>query len=85
MKLTIDQERVLDNWIHQKVEHHTCQLCQSTHWRIGELLLSPDRDPANHISTNMVQLICQNCGHVLLFDVSRIKEWHTVDTLSDLM
>ena len=85
MKLTLEQERVLHNWIHKKVEHHICQLCQSNHWRIGELLLSPDRDPGNHSTSSMVQLICGNCGQVLLFDVSRIAEWHSVDTTSDLM
>ena len=85
MKLTIDQQRVVDDWVHQKVEHHACQLCQSNHWRIGDLVLPGYRDPASPASGAMVQLVCQNCGQVLLLDVSRIKQWHTVDTTSDLI
>jgi hypothetical protein len=85
MRLTIDQERVVDDWIRQKVEHHICALCQSTHWRIGELITRGDHDPAYQQTRGMVQVICDNCGHVLLFDVQRIKQWHTVDIASELM
>jgi hypothetical protein len=85
VKLTIDQQRVVDDWIHQKIEHNTCQLCQSNHWQIGDLLSLTPRDAADHSTGGLVQLVCQNCGHVLLFDVSRIKQWHSVDTTSDLL
>ena len=35
--------------------------------------------------TTMVQLVCQNCGHVLLFDASFIKELRAADANLDLM
>jgi hypothetical protein len=85
VELSIDQKRVVDDWVRQKVEHHICQLCQSSRWGIGELIACTERDAAFHANTGMVQLICENCGHTLLFDVSRIKQWHTVDTASELM
>jgi RNase P subunit RPR2 len=86
MRLNLDQQRVFDDWIRQKIEHHMCQLCQSPHWRIGELISSSDHnDPGEQSSSPMVQLICQNCGHVVLFDASRIKGLHAVETNADLM
>ena len=85
MQINSEQSRILAEWVRRKAEHHACQLCQSTHWRVGELLLSPDRDAANHNSAAMAQWICQNCGQVLLFDVNCIPQWQTVDTMSDLM
>ena len=84
MKLNAEQEQVIADWIHKKIEHLTCQHCQSTHWRVGELLLSPDRDPGSHCGS-MVQVICQNCGGVSLFDANRIANWRSLDSLTDLM
>jgi hypothetical protein len=80
MKPTLEQERVLDDWMRQKVEHHICSLCQGTKWKVGELLMPVDQDPAGtRFPGTMVQVICQNCAHVLLFDVNSIRQWQAVD------
>jgi hypothetical protein len=85
VKLTLEQERAFDDWIHQKLEHPTCHLCQSSHWKIGELIAAGDHNPGEHSTGAMVQLICRGCGHVVLFDASQIKSLHAVDSASDIM
>ena len=85
MKLTWEQERAFDDWIHRKLEHPVCHLCQSTHWKIGELIFAGDHNPGERSTGAMVQLICRACGHVVLFDASQIKELRAADISSDLM
>lgn len=85
MKLTWEQERAFDDWIHRKLEHPFCHLCQSTHWRIGEMIYTGDHNPGERSTGAMVQLICSSCGHVVLFDASQIKELRATDTSTDLM
>ncbi len=85
MKLSIEQRRVFEDLIRKKLEHHVCQLCQSSHWSVGELIACTDHDPTYEASGEMVQLICDNCGQVLLFDASRIKQWQSAPTGFELM
>jgi hypothetical protein len=59
-------------------------LCQSSHWRIGEMLTFSDQN-YERASASMVQMVCQNCGHVLLFDASFVKELRAADANLDLM
>ena len=85
MKLTIDQQKLFENWLRQKIEHSSCTLCQANRWKIGELILpqTPDAvDDLSHITPHVVQLICKNCGHVLLFDTHYIKDWHATTDIS---
>jgi hypothetical protein len=83
MKLSSEQQTIFSDWVRQKMEHHACSLCQANKWKIGELMpeqngtMLDDFDPAR--GHGMVQLICQNCGHVLLFDVRIILHWHEHD------
>ncbi len=83
MKLTSEQQRVFANWVREKMEHHTCQLCQSNHWTIGEWIqptseLVTEEFETNH-SHGKVELICKNCGQVLQFDVRFIRDWQQPD------
>ena len=84
MKLTERQSAVFSNWIHYKVEHPTCHVCQGKEWRIGQLITA-DTDSvledASHLP-EMVQLVCRNCAHVLLFDVHGIEGWDATMTPS---
>lgn len=84
MKLTTDQEQLVADWVRQKIENQSCSLCSATHWKVGELLHSTETlavDEFDAVSNHgMVQLICQNCGHVLLFDVRSISNWRQHDT-----
>jgi hypothetical protein len=79
MKLTAAQQPIFADWVREKMEHHACLLCQSNQWKIGELihpandLVNDELDPSHY--HNRAELICQNCGHVLLFDVRFIRDW----------
>ena len=83
MRLTSEQQQTFANWVREKMEHHACLLCQSNKWKIGELVhpvsdqVSEEFD-ASH-SPGRAELICQNCGHVLLFDVRYIRDWQQQD------
>jgi hypothetical protein len=84
MKLSAEQQTIFMDWVRQKMEHPACSLCQTNKWKIGNLMAEHDGtviddfDPT--CAHGVVQLICQNCGHVLLFDVRTIKQWHQHDT-----
>ena len=85
MRLTFDQQRAFEDWFRRKVEHHTCSLCQSSQWQTGDLIPAGDHFSADRPGASMVQLICRNCGHVLLFDASHIRELRGSDLTTDLM
>jgi predicted nucleic-acid-binding Zn-ribbon protein len=85
MRLSADQQKLFENWLRQKIEHSSCTLCQSNHWKVGEIMTGhvggeavDDLSP----TTYMVQLICKNCGHVLLFDTRYIKGWGEREDMS---
>jgi hypothetical protein len=84
MKLTTEQQRVFSDWVHQKMEHHSCQLCQSNQWKIGELMPNSVGTAIDEFDAaaahGLVQLVCQNCGNVLLFDAHHIQGWGQHDT-----
>jgi len=83
MKLSAEQQAVFSDWVRQKMEHHACSLCQANQWKIGELMPTHDAAADEFDVTGehgLAQLICQNCGNVLLFDVRCIKEWGQHDT-----
>lgn len=83
MKLSSEQELVFSDWLRQKMEHHACTLCQANKWKIGEVISDHESSVVNLFDPSgnsaMVQLICKNCGHVLLFDVRDIADWHQHD------
>jgi hypothetical protein len=81
MKPTAEQRVAFERWVRRKVEHHTCQLCQSNHWKVGEVLVPHTSDSVEEFVSpgpSMVQLVCQNCAHVLLFDVRMIEDWSPI-------
>jgi hypothetical protein len=83
MKLTGEQQKVFADWVRVKMEHHACSLCQANHWKIGELLVPASSLALDEVDAKsmpgMVQLVCQNCASVLLFDVRRIPHWNEHD------
>ena len=83
MKLTAEQQTIFSDWVRQKMEHHACSLCQANQWKIGDLMPTHGTalDEFDVTSEHgLAQLICQNCGNVLLFDVRCIKQWNQHDT-----
>jgi hypothetical protein len=78
MKLTERQAAAFNDWIHRKVERPTCQVCQSQQWRVGQMITGEtDNVLEGGRQPDMVQLICKNCAHVVLFDVDGIEGWHS--------
>ena len=77
MQLTSDQVKLFETWIRQKFEQPHCPMCQGIQWRIGKLI-QPVTESVfdDETEANMVQMICKNCGNVLLFDVHTIDGWH---------
>lgn len=88
MRITDEQRAVLQDWLRQKVEHHSCPLCQSNRWVIGdELIMNRGDDPLDEaaaLTPALAQVICENCGHVHLFDVRRVAHWHGEDASRSL-
>jgi hypothetical protein len=88
MRITDEQRAVFQDWLRRKVEHHSCPLCQSNRWLIAdELFSNPAGDPLDEASAPtpvMAQVVCENCGHVHLFDVRRIADWHGEDASRSL-
>ncbi|HEX4131859.1 MAG TPA: hypothetical protein VHZ24_17635 [Pirellulales bacterium] len=84
MKLTAEQQTHFENWLRQKIEHSSCTLCQANRWKIGDLISGQVGDGVEETApgARMIQLICKNCGHVLLFDTRYITNWdsqHSTD------
>jgi len=78
MRLKDDQKKIFEDWIRRKIEHPTCHVCQANQWRVGDLLLPVVEDALEDVMRSdprMVQLVCKNCAHVLLFDVRAIDGW----------
>ncbi len=84
MKLTFEQGRAFEDWLRRKVEHPVCGLCQSTQWRMGELIPFGDHLPTEPVGA-MAQLVCRNCGQVLLFDATQVGVARANDVTTDLM
>ncbi|HWB01341.1 MAG TPA: hypothetical protein VG713_22780 [Pirellulales bacterium] len=84
MKLTSEQQKLFENWLRQKIEHSSCTLCQANRWKIGELVTGHVSDAVDDLApaTYMVQLVCKNCAHVLLFDTRFIQGWNEQQDVS---
>jgi hypothetical protein len=64
------QQQKFQAWLQARVPNHptTCPLCGQRNWELGELV---DVSGFSGISVPMVQLVCAQCGHLLLFDARR--------------
>jgi hypothetical protein len=79
MHITDEQRNAFGDWLRQKIGRYACPLCQSNRWSIAVelLILHPDEalnEPASPTPA-MVQVVCENCARVELFDVRRISAW----------
>lgn len=45
-----------------------CAVCHKTNWDFGEII---DTSGISGVIAPMVQLVCQSCGHILLFDARK--------------
>ena len=75
MSLTHQETHHFRNWLEEsKVK--SCTACGSSDWEVGEILTSEvmgqrsiDLSKASQL---MMQRICVDCGHVMLFDARRV-------------
>jgi hypothetical protein len=84
MKLTSEQQQLFADWVREKMEHHRCMLCQSNKWKIGELMHPSSELASEELdgvpSHGRAELICKNCGKVLLFAARHIRGWQQDDS-----
>ena len=72
MALELDQQAKLDSWLASKPGLRRCFACgEQSNWVAGDVVASPVMKPSGmHIGgqvTPVVQVICGNCAHVMLF------------------
>ena len=75
MPLSDPQQQRLENWIRSKAVVH-CPACGDSKWRLAEAayvraLLEPGEVDLTEAG-GVVQLPCDNCGYVALFDAETV-------------
>lgn len=65
------QKQKFQNWLEEHVPNHpvACALCGAKTWDFGEVI---DTSGVSGVISPMAQLVCQTCGHVLLFDARKV-------------
>lgn len=78
MPLTDAQEQQFDDWLRQHNFNRICPVCGAVQrWRPGEIINAPKLAPGGGFdltspSIPMVQMLCIECGYVMLFAAMKI-------------
>lgn len=77
MPLTNEQNEEFKNWFESKKRNdYSCPVCGQNGVAPGEIISSPQFSTKGFSiggpSVPMVQLICTNCGHIILFAAAAI-------------
>lgn len=71
MPLSEPQKRKLRAWLKSKGVRPTCASCGATDWGAGEVVsapvLSSEGTPVRDSHVPMAQLVCINCGYIMLY------------------
>lgn len=71
MPLTETQKHKLRDWLRSKEVNPTCASCGARDWGAGEIVSAPilDAEGAHREDSHvpMVQLVCTNCGYLMLY------------------
>lgn len=71
MGLNSSQQEKLTSWLSSKGIQPQCAACASNNWATGDIISAPVMSAAGVKigvpAVTMVQLICGNCGYVMLF------------------
>lgn len=64
------QKQKFQNWLAANVPRYPvpCTVCGNTTWDFGEIV---DTSGVSGVIAPMVQLVCQSCGHIMLFDAKK--------------
>ena len=66
MPLSHEQVHKLEQWLDSKGVNRSCPMCGGGEWQMGEIVSGTGvQDQGNVLP--MVQVVCGNCGHVMLF------------------
>ena len=75
MVLNEETVEVIDNHI-EKYSPDSCPVCDQGDWskedHLGAICAQHDRGVNLYKTLQVVQLVCNHCGYVLLFDATRI-------------
>ena len=66
MPLTNEQAYKLQQWLNSRGVNLNCHMCGSAQWETGEIISGARMDDSGNV-VSMVQVICGNCGYVMLF------------------
>lgn len=76
MPLTEHQEERLVEWCRAHGVHASCPFCRTNDWSVGEIVAAPPHtggaSSAEQETVSMVQIICDNCRLLMLFDATPI-------------
>lgn len=71
LPLSASQKQKLRDWMKSKGIRSACASCGESDWGAGELIsspvLTPDGTQAADLHVPMVQLVCINCSHVMVY------------------
>ncbi len=71
MPLTREQAYKLQQWLNSRGVNLNCPMCGSAQWETGEIVSGVNvNDQRNTLP--MVQVVCGNCGYVMLFSAMPI-------------
>ncbi len=66
MPLTREQAYKLQQWLNSRGVNLDCPMCGSAQWETGEIVSGTSIDD-KRVAVPMVQVVCVNCGYVMLF------------------
>jgi len=73
------QMEAIISWIGERWVDHRCTICQQNDWQVekymvaGNLINIGSVQVGSSIAYPFVMVCCQNCGHVHLFNATKIK------------
>jgi len=77
MPLDVEQMEQVKRFFRANMVVPDCPYCSGYGWKAGEIVAAPVADERGNArpegtSVTMVQIVCDNCGHVTLFDARRV-------------
>ena len=66
MPLSHEQAHKLQEWMDSRGVNRSCPMCGSGEWETGEIVSGTSVDDSGNVLP-MAQLVCQNCGYVIMF------------------
>ena len=63
--LTHEQSHKLEQWRAPRAAKRNCPICASGQWETGEIVSDTSVEGSRNVLP-MAQLVCQNCGYVML-------------------